>query len=63
MSEKKDSMNDIEYWRNKALDYEWMFKEQRNICNGYKEIIEELNIQIKKFNIEKAMRQQLVSKN
>jgi hypothetical protein len=58
---EEDSMqgiNDVEYWRTKAHDYEWMFKEQQDICKGYREIIEELQQQLKKLHIEKAMRNQ-----
>lgn len=30
------------YCKQRASDYEWMFKEQQNIANGYKKIIEEM---------------------
>ena len=48
-------INEIEYWRNKAHDYEWMFKEQRDICSGYREIIEKLHDDLAKLHIEKSM--------
>lgn len=62
---KEDSMqgvNEVEYWRTKCHDYEWMFKEQRDIAKGYKEIIEELHAKIKRLSVEKAMQQQLLAK-
>lgn len=58
---KEDSMqgvNEVEFWRTKAHDYEWLYKSQKEIAIGYKEIIEEMQQQLKKFNIEKAMRKQ-----
>lgn len=30
-----------EYWKTRAKDYELMFLEQQEICQGYREIIEE----------------------
>lgn len=63
--EKEDSMqgvNEVEYWRTRCHDYEWMYQEQRDIAKGYKEINEELHAHIKKLNIEKAMQQQLLAK-
>jgi hypothetical protein len=31
----------IEFWRKKANEYEWLYKEQKDITKGYKEIVEE----------------------
>ena len=43
---------DIEFWRHKANDYEWMWKEQKDICDGYRRINEEKLIEIKDMNIK-----------
>lgn len=53
-------IDEIEYWRKKSHDYEWLYKGQKEISDGRKEIIEELQQQIKKLNIEKAMQQQYI---
>jgi len=63
--EKEDCMqgvNEVEYWRAKAHDYQWLYQGQKEIAQGYKEIIEELQQQLKRLNIEKAMRNQKVAK-
>jgi hypothetical protein len=54
---QEDSMqgiNEVEFWRSKAHDYQWLYQGQKEIAQGYKEIIEELQVQLKKLNIEKA---------
>lgn len=33
--------NDIEFWRGKSNEWEWLFKEQKDICDGYRQIIKE----------------------
>ena len=35
---------DLEFWRNKANDYEWLYKEQKDISDGYKKIIDEYRL-------------------
>lgn len=44
----------IEFWRRKAADYEWMFLEQRDIADGYRKIIEEMEQQIKDLKSKKS---------
>jgi len=39
-------VNHTEYWRSKAGDYEHLYHEQKNICDGYRQIIKDL-IEIK----------------
>lgn len=43
----------IEFWRQKAADYEWMFLEQKSLCDGYRKIIEELQQQIIDLKLKK----------
>lgn len=35
-------VNPADYWRSKAGDYEHLYHEQKNICDGYRQIIREL---------------------
>jgi hypothetical protein len=35
---------DLEFWINKAHDYEYLYKEQKDICDGYKKIIDEYRL-------------------
>lgn len=44
----------IEFWRRKAADYEWMFLEQKDIAEGYRKIIEELQQELKDLKIKKS---------
>lgn len=39
---------EIEYWRKKALDYEYMYHEQRKMAEGYKKLLEEKIQEMKK---------------
>lgn len=34
----------IEFWRRQAHDYEYLYKEQKDICEGYKKIIDEYRL-------------------
>jgi len=34
--------NTLLMWKNRAFDYEWMFLEQKDICQGYRKMVEEL---------------------
>lgn len=29
--------NDIEFWRNKAREYQWLYQEEKALCQQYKE--------------------------
>ena len=40
------TQTNIDYWRTKAIDYEWLYKEQRQICEKYRQIIDEYRAQI-----------------
>lgn len=46
-------VNHTEYWRSKAGDYEYLYHEQKNICDGYRAILKDL-IDIKKSDVEKC---------
>jgi len=39
-----EDVKNIEFWRMKAHDYEWLYKEQKDICDGYKKIIYEYRL-------------------
>ena len=47
-----EGIDQVEYWRQKCHDYEWMYKEQKDICDGYRKIIEELKSEMKDLKIE-----------
>jgi hypothetical protein len=32
---------DIEFWRNKANDFEYLYREQKEISQGYRKLLEE----------------------
>lgn len=40
-------------WKQRAADYEWMFLEQKEICEGYREIIEGLEKEIQDLKLKK----------
>lgn len=39
-----EEATDIEFWRRQAHDYEYLYKEQKDICEGYKKIIDEYRL-------------------
>lgn len=46
---------DFKYWKKRSEDYEWMYKEQKYICDGYREITEEYLKRVKEKDIKIAM--------
>lgn len=39
--EDPEKQNSVDYWKRKAHLYETLFSEQQEICDGYREIIED----------------------
>jgi hypothetical protein len=36
---EKSKEYQLEYYRSRAIDYEWLFKEQKEISDGYKNLV------------------------
>lgn len=43
----------IEFWRRQTADYQWLYQEQKDICDGYRKIIMELKEEIEKLKLKK----------
>ncbi len=33
--------SEIEYWKRKTKEYEWLYKEQKDLCDGFKKLLDE----------------------
>lgn len=44
---EQNNNKDIEFWRSRAITYEWMFLEQKDITAGYRKLIEEMQQELK----------------
>jgi hypothetical protein len=47
-------VKEIEYWRKNSQNYEYLYDQQKEIAQGYKKIIEELQEELKTLNLENA---------
>lgn len=50
-----------EEWVNRCIDYKWLFEEQKNITNGYKELVQEYLQKLEKKDFEIARLNNMVS--
>lgn len=43
----------VDHWKEEAKRYEWMFLEQKEMCDGYREVIQELEQHIRALQLNK----------
>lgn len=44
--------NDTKFWRDKSGEYEWLYQEQKHIAEGYRKIIDELQVKVHQLTSE-----------